>query len=30
MEKADGIRNELQNLGFELQDTIKGPVWKKK
>lgn len=29
-EKADGIRNELQNLGFELQDTIKGPVWKKK
>ena len=29
-EKADGIRNELQNLGFELQDTSKGPVWKKK
>jgi cysteinyl-tRNA synthetase len=28
--KADKIRNELQNLGFELQDTSKGPVWKKK
>jgi cysteinyl-tRNA synthetase len=29
-EKADRIRSELQDLGFELQDTNKGPVWKKK
>lgn len=28
--KADRIRNELQEIGFELQDTIKGPIWKKK
>ena len=28
--KADEIRSELQDLGFELQDTSKGPVWKKK
>jgi len=28
--KADEIRSVLQDLGFELQDTSKGPVWKKK
>lgn len=28
--KADEIRSELHGLGFELQDTSKGPVWKKK
>ncbi|UCD14636.1 MAG: cysteine--tRNA ligase [Thermoplasmatales archaeon] len=28
--KADEIRNELQDIRFEVQDTIKGPIWKKK
>ncbi len=27
---ADQIRNELEELGFEIQDTDKGPVWRKK
>jgi cysteinyl-tRNA synthetase len=27
---ADHIRNNLEELGFEIQDTIKGPVWRKK
>ena len=27
---ADGIRNELDSLGFEIQDTEGGPVWRKK
>jgi len=27
---ADGIRNDLENIGFEIQDTEKGPVWRKK
>lgn len=26
---ADGIRDALQNLGFEIQDTDQGPVWRK-
>jgi cysteinyl-tRNA synthetase len=26
---ADGIRNALQQLGFEIQDTDTGPVWRK-
>jgi cysteinyl-tRNA synthetase len=28
--KADGIRKELVEIGFELQDTSKGPIWKRK
>jgi cysteinyl-tRNA synthetase len=27
---ADGIRDELECLGFEIQDTADGPVWRKK
>ena len=27
---ADNIRNNLEELGFEIQDTAKGPVWRKK
>jgi len=27
---ADSIRNELEKLGFEIQDTSDGPVWRKK
>ena len=27
---ADQIRKELDDLGFEIQDTEKGPVWRKK
>jgi cysteinyl-tRNA synthetase len=26
--KADSIRNDLENLGFEIQDTTEGPVWR--
>jgi len=28
--KADEIRNNLQEIGVYIEDTIKGPVWKKK
>jgi cysteinyl-tRNA synthetase len=27
---ADGIRDELDKIGFEIQDTSKGAVWRKK
>jgi cysteinyl-tRNA synthetase len=27
---ADAIRDELQQLGFEIQDTDKGPQWRRK
>ncbi len=27
---ADQIRSELEEIGFEIQDTDKGPVWRKK
>jgi len=27
---ADNIRKELENIGFEIQDTETGPVWRKK
>ncbi len=27
---ADCIRNNLDKLGFEIQDTVDGPVWRKK
>jgi len=27
---ADQIRNNLEELGFEIQDTNKGPVWRRK
>lgn len=27
---ADRIRNNLEELGFEIQDTASGPVWRKK
>jgi cysteinyl-tRNA synthetase len=27
---ADHIRKDLEQLGFEIQDTIHGPVWRKK
>ena len=27
---ADKIRDELDKLGFEIQDTTEGPVWRKK
>jgi cysteinyl-tRNA synthetase len=27
---ADGIRNDLDKIGFEIQDTNDGPVWRKK
>jgi len=27
---ADSIRDELEKLGFEIQDTSDGPVWRKK
>jgi cysteinyl-tRNA synthetase len=29
-QKADQIRNDLEEIGFEIQDTDKGPVWRKK
>jgi cysteinyl-tRNA synthetase len=29
-EKADRIRDDLQKLGFEIQDTNKGSIWRKK
>jgi len=29
-ETSDQIRNELEEIGFEIQDTDKGPVWRKK
>ncbi len=29
-EKADRIRDDLQKLGFEIQDTTKGSIWRKK
>jgi cysteinyl-tRNA synthetase len=29
-DSADNIRNNLDNLGFEIQDTADGPVWRKK
>lgn len=28
--KADDIRNKLDEFGFEIQDTSAGPVWRKK
>ncbi len=27
---ADGIRKELEDIGFEIQDTDAGPAWRKK
>lgn len=27
---SDDIRNELSKIGFEIQDTAEGPVWRKK
>jgi len=27
---ADGIRRDLERLGFEIQDTDQGPVWRKR
>ena len=27
---ADNIRKELDDIGFEIQDTIDGPVWRRK
>jgi len=27
---SDGIRNDLDKIGFEIQDTVDGPVWRKK
>lgn len=27
---SDGIRDDLNELGFEIQDTVDGPVWRKK
>ena len=27
---ADNIRKELDDIGFEIQDTVEGPVWRKK
>jgi cysteinyl-tRNA synthetase len=27
---ADRIRNNLEELGFEIQDTTKGSVWRRK
>ena len=27
---ADGIRNDLAKIGFEIQDTDSGPIWRKK
>lgn len=29
-ETADAIRNDLDKIGFEIQDTSNGPVWRKK
>ncbi|MEF8879684.1 MAG: cysteine--tRNA ligase [Candidatus Thermoplasmatota archaeon] len=29
-DKADEIRDKLQEIGFEVQDTEDGPVWRKK
>ena len=28
-DKADSIRDDLKDIGFEIQDTDKGPVWRK-
>ena len=27
---ADGIRKELDEIGFEIQDTSSGPIWRMK
>jgi cysteinyl-tRNA synthetase len=27
---ADHIRNNIEALGFEIQDTIRGSVWRRK
>jgi cysteinyl-tRNA synthetase len=27
---ADEIRNELEEVGYEIQDTETGPVWRRK
>jgi cysteinyl-tRNA synthetase len=27
---ADNIRNKLEDIGFEIQDSVNGPVWRKK
>ena len=27
---ADGIRQGIEKLGFEIQDTAHGPVWRKR
>jgi cysteinyl-tRNA synthetase len=27
---ADNIRNDLDEIGFEIQDTSEGPIWRKK
>jgi cysteinyl-tRNA synthetase len=27
---ADHIRNKIEELGFEIQDTINGSVWRRK
>jgi cysteinyl-tRNA synthetase len=27
---ADSIRDEIECLGFEIQDTAEGPVWRKR
>ncbi|MGB6290651.1 MAG: hypothetical protein WBF36_11030, partial [Desulfobulbales bacterium] len=29
-ERADTVRNELAEKGFEIVDTPKGPVWKER
>jgi len=29
-ETADNIRKELDEVGFEIQDTVDGPVWRRK
>ncbi|MCJ2513846.1 MAG: hypothetical protein LN408_05350 [Candidatus Thermoplasmatota archaeon] len=26
---SDNIRNELEKIGYEIQDTSSGPVWRK-
>jgi cysteinyl-tRNA synthetase len=27
---SDNIRKDLEEIGFEIQDTLQGPIWRKR